>query len=133
MAVTKILLAEDDPDDRDLFCRFVKNRKDIEMITPAENGVELFSILGNISPEELPGMIILDYNMPKRNGLEALQMLKANERYRDIPVMLYSTYTDNRLLQKFKEEGAAAVSLKPVSSEGYNEMISTFLLSSENP
>ncbi|HVG40384.1 MAG TPA: response regulator [Chitinophagaceae bacterium] len=124
----KILLAEDDVDDQSLFHEFLHHRADIALMPVAENGVILIETLEQISNDEhLPQLIILDQNMPKRNGLQTLQLLKANNRYAHIPVMMYSTYTDQQLINKGSQMGAAVITSKPITKDGYNQMIDSFL------
>ena len=124
----KILLAEDDIDDQKLFYDFLQNREDIVLMPMAENGVHLFDTLEKItSADDLPDLIILDQNMPKRSGLQTLQLLKKNNRYAHIPVMVYSTYTDQQLIKVSSEMGAFSVASKPVTKDGYHEMINCFL------
>src|SRR5215207_9463890 len=107
MTLKKVLLAEDDLDDQDFFYDFLEDRKDIVLMSPVENGVELFYFLESIKDDNsLPDLIILDQNMPKRNGLQTLQLLKSTERYTHIPVMIYSTYTDEQLKKNSLQMGA---------------------------
>ena len=124
MLKRKVLLAEDDEDDQRFFNEFLKHRKDIMLMPIAENGEELFEILDTLAESSvLPDLIILDQNMPKSNGLQALRHLKANSRYAHIPVSIYSTYTDEELIKKGLASGACYVISKPVTKEGYHEMI----------
>ena len=124
----KILLAEDDSDDQKLFHEFLQDRSDISLMQSVENGVELFNVLESTgNTEDLPDIIVLDQNMPKRNGIQTLQMLKENNHYNKIPVLIYSTYTDQQLMNTAIAMGASSVMSKPISKEGYNEMINTFL------
>jgi CheY-like chemotaxis protein len=124
----KLFLAEDDLDDQHLFADFLNDRNDIILMNIAENGVDLFNSLESIANfEGLPDLIILDQNMPKRNGLQTLKLLKEDNRYTHIPVMVYSTYTDQDLIRNSVELGASIVSPKPISKEGYDKMIDDFL------
>jgi CheY-like chemotaxis protein len=123
--VKKILLAEDDIDDRNFFLNFVADREDIEMLPAVENGEELIDRLDGV--QELPDIIILDQNMPKKNGIETLHYLKTNERYADIPVAVYSTYADEYLIHNCKKEGALQVFVKPSDKSGYDQMIDQLL------
>ena len=128
MAPKKILLAEDDMDDQKLFYDFLRHREDIVLMPVAENGVHLFDSLEKItSSDDLPDLIILDQNMPKRSGLQTLQLLKDTIRYAHIPVIVYSTYTDQQLIKISSEMGAFSVASKPVTKDGYDEMINCFL------
>ena len=127
MAARTILLAEDDADDQKLFCDFLSHRNDIVLMPVAENGVELLQTLDKTIDGILPDLIILDQNMPKSNGLQTLTALKEDTRYAHLPVVIYSTYADDQLISNSKAAGAALVLTKPVSKDGYNEMIETIL------
>jgi CheY-like chemotaxis protein len=128
MAPKKILLAEDDVDDQFLFNDFLGYRTDIVLMPVAENGVALVDSLESITEaDDLPDLIILDQNMPKRNGLQTLQLLKETHRYTHIPVMIYSTYADQQLINEGSKMGASAVMPKPLTKEGYDKMIDAFL------
>jgi CheY-like chemotaxis protein len=81
MAPKRILLAEDDADDQMLFSDFLFHRSDILLMPIAENGSALSDSLENIAdPGDLSDIIILDQNMPKKNGVQTLQLLKASDR-----------------------------------------------------
>lgn len=82
-----VLLADDDPDDRDLFeeaTTFLY--PDIEMII-AKDGVQLMDLLRR----NIPDMIFLDLNMPKKNGKECLHEISSQHRLRQIPIIIYTT------------------------------------------
>ena len=128
MMKRKILVAEDDADDQQFFYEFLKFRKDIDLLPIAENGVELVQVLEKINePAALPDIIILDQNMPKRNGLQTLKLLKTDKRYAHIPVIIYSTYTDDSLKKNGTEMGACLVVPKPFTREGYDTMINELI------
>lgn len=120
-----ILVAEDDEDDQAFFTEFLKHRSDVSLLPIAENGEALIRQLEQLYTTQafLPDFIILDQNMPKRSGLQTLEYLKSHPHYTQIPVMLYSTYTDKALIQKGAELGACKVVSKPITTEGYNRMI----------
>ena len=87
-----ILYADDDPDDlmfiKDAFERYAEN---IELVT-VRDGVEVIQYLSSLSPmEPAPCLIILDINMPRMNGKEALQELRNMDRFKHIPVVLFTT------------------------------------------
>jgi CheY-like chemotaxis protein len=125
MPTTTILLAEDDADDQAFFCSFANTRTDLKMLPVAENGEELLTSLETAST--LPDVIILDQNMPKRSGLQTLQILKTRTRYAHIPVVIYSTYADDLLKQQAIQLDAALVLTKPYTMEGYENMMNTVL------
>ena len=124
----KILLAEDDGDDQILFCDFLKNRADVIIMPIVENGEELIDALNNVKDQKhLPDIILLDQNMPKRNGIQTLEYLKGSSCFKHIPVMIYSTYPDENIILLASKMGASAVVSKPVSKDEYNKMIDDFL------
>jgi CheY-like chemotaxis protein len=128
MLKRKILLAEDDEDDRQFFQDFLEDRSDIDLMPVAENGVSLIEFLKNIADRSgLPDLIILDQNMPKKNGLQTLQFLKEEKRFQHIPVVIYSTYIDEHLKKSGTEKGACIVLPKPITKEGYVEMLETLI------
>lgn len=129
MVPTTILLAEDDPDDREMFVEFMAARPDVAMASVAIDGVELMNALQDIAVAgTLPDMVVLDQNMPKQNGLQTLKALKKHPPYQHIPVFIYSTYADSALKKQCIEAGALAVFTKPYSFAGYQEMIDDMLV-----
>jgi CheY-like chemotaxis protein len=124
----KVVLVEDDTDDQELFQAFLGNRSDIILLPIAGNGIELMAYLETVSETELPDLIILDQNMPKMNGKQTLQALKAHGRFGDIPAVIYSTYTDTSLITECQKLGARMVAMKPIDQEGYHKMLNDFLL-----
>jgi CheY-like chemotaxis protein len=124
----KVILVEDDLDDRELFVTFFSHRKDLHLLPPVANGLELIEALENTSSEEnLPDLIILDQNMPKMNGKQTLSFLKSHKRFSEIPAVVYSTYADSTLVVDCKKLGAEMVAIKPIDHDGYQKMMNDFL------
>lgn len=124
---TRVLLVEDDPDDRDLFTIFFASRGDICLMETASNGLELIDFLFAASDNEFPDLIVLDQNMPLMNGKQTLQFLKSHSRFAQIPIVVYSTYADTNLINDCKSLGASMVAVKPIDDEGYQKMMDDFL------
>lgn len=85
-----IILADDDEDD----CMFFKDafnelKLNLQLVI-VKNGEELMDFLAGI-PCLLPKLLFLDLNMPRKNGFECLRDLKESERFKGIPVIVYST------------------------------------------
>jgi CheY-like chemotaxis protein len=87
-----ILYADDDIDDLQLVKEaFTQYAKNVEVVT-VRDGVEALSYLNNINDGELiPCLIILDINMPKMTGKEALMKLRQQDKFKNIPAMLFTT------------------------------------------
>lgn len=124
----KILLADDDGDDRLIFTQvFELLGSDKAKLSIVENGLEVIDFLEKIAADELPDLIILDHNMPKMKGKQALHYIKSNERYRNINVIIYSTYNDSPFVEECGKLGAASIEVKPSSYEEYVSMVQRFL------
>jgi CheY-like chemotaxis protein len=128
MKIQNVILVEDDEDDQSLFSTFFADRTDIRLLPTVGNGLELIDFLERASSDdELPGLIILDQNMPKMNGKQTLKFLKSSDRYSKIPTVVYSTYADTNLIVDCKRLGALMVAVKPIDHEGYQKMMNDFL------
>ena len=111
-----ILIADDDPDDRYLISRAFKDILLPEKLQFVENGNQLVNYLeNNLNDDELPGLIVLDLNMPVMDGIETLKHLKSQPRYKDIPVVIFSTSRNPSEAILVRELGAADFIIKPTS------------------
>jgi len=91
----KILYAEDDPDDFNILQEALIQADASLKIIRADNGKEALSYLTSISdPEELPCLIILDINMPKIDGRQAIRLIKSEQHLQHIPIVAFTTSTN---------------------------------------
>lgn len=127
MKIKKVILVEDDSDDRDLFTVFLSTRKDIEVLPSVANGLELIEFLARVNDPELPDLIVLDQNMPLMTGKQTLKYLKSSDRYVNITTVVYSTHADANLTSECCALGARMVTAKPIDRDGYNRMMDDFL------
>jgi len=123
-----ILIAEDDADDRFLLqAAFDENSFDDDLQF-VENGVELLEHLnGCISAEEvvLPDFILLDLNMPKKDGREVLKEIKQVPDFRKIPIIIFSTTNNRQEITRCYELGANSYITKPNSFEQLIQVVKT--------
>ena len=101
----RILLADDDDDDHfffeDTLTKFEFN-KQIEIVEDGEKLLEyLLQGKGNI-----PDVLFLDYNIPRKNGLECLIEIKKQTTLKDLPVIMYSTYLHEDVADSLYNQGA---------------------------
>ncbi len=116
MLLKKILLADDDEDDKIILKDAIDQISKEDLIFFTENGEETLQVLNEItSPKELPSLIVLDLNMPKLNGTETLRQIKNDERFRNIPVIIYSTSINPMEKEKCLYLGAHSYITKPIS------------------
>jgi len=114
-----ILVAEDDADDRFLLQTAFAEKGFPDRIEFVEDGVELLEFLdlkanSNDIENGLPGFILLDLNMPKKDGRQALEEIKQNPRYKNIPVIVYTTTKNEHEIKHCYELGANTYIVKPV-------------------
>ncbi|MBC7868067.1 MAG: response regulator [Gloeobacteraceae cyanobacterium ES-bin-316] len=110
----KILLADDDADDRELFEEVLKDINPTIKLQPVEDGMHLMKMLQDES-EPLPDLVFLDLNMPGKNGKECLQEIKKDNRLKDLPVIIYSTSCQPKDITDTHGIGAHLYICKPSS------------------
>ena len=89
-APLRILLADDDIDDRSLFEQALKGISISTHLTIVNDGEQLMKYLAN-NLEHLPNILFLDLNMPRKNGFECLVEISENETLKDLSVIIFST------------------------------------------
>ena len=117
---TVILMADDDADDRLLAQDALAESKIPSELHFVENGEELMDYLhrqGRFSKASAPrpGLILLDLNMPKKDGREALREIRADQELRRIPVVVLTTSQADSDIGRIYDLGANSFITKPVS------------------
>lgn len=126
-----ILMAEDDADDRLLARDAMHESRVLNELYFVEDGVQLLNYLrgeeefSDRSRYPMPGLILLDLNMPKMDGREALAAIKADPRLRRIPVVILTTSTAEADMVKGYDLGAASYIAKPVTFDALVELMRT--------
>jgi CheY-like chemotaxis protein len=115
----KILLVEDDPDDRRAFAEVIERLNLPIHLEFAGDAVELFDCLEKNRDIKL---IFQDINMPFRNGKQCLRDLKSNRHYRDIPVIIYTVSASKQDIDEVYENGAHYYFIKPYA---YTNLLET--------
>ena len=123
MIVNKpILLIEDDLVDQMTVKRAFKELKVINELRVANNGEEGLEMLKDETLDK-PGIILLDLNMPKMNGIEFLQEIKTYEEFKTIPVIVITTSKHERDKVESFQLGVSGYMIKPVDYEQFLEII----------
>lgn len=127
----EILLADDDAEDRMLIMDALKESRLKNNIQCVENGEELIDFLYNKnkfsdkSKYTLPGIILLDLNMPKKDGREALKEIKADKNLRSIPIVILTTSKAEEDILKTYNLGVNSYITKPVSFSAMVDVMKT--------
>ena len=117
-----ILLGEDDIDDEEFLKEMFSSVDSNFSLTFIHNGKKVIDYLAGLADDELPCLIILDYNMPALNGAEILREIKNRAKYADIPKIIWSTSHSHLYRKKCLEAGADDYVIKPSS---VNELLET--------
>ena len=127
----KILIAEDDADDRYLIEDAFAECGLVQQIEFVVDGVELMDYLNRkgeyeeLDTKPLPNLILLDLNMPRKNGLTALQEIKSSPELCRIPVSALTTSKAQEDIIKTSGSGVNSFITKPVTFENSVEVINT--------
>jgi len=125
--ISKVLIVDDEPLNIALYYEMLKHS--VSEIIKAADGIEAVKI----AEEELPDIIILDWNMPRMDGLEALKILKKNNRTKDIPVvMITGIMTSSESLRTALEEGAIDFIRKPFDKTELQARVKLLLMLSNS-
>lgn len=121
-----ILLIEDNPADAELTCEKLAESKILHEITVAKDGVEAMELLqgkGAAEKAMRPDLVLLDLNMPRKNGVEVLTEMKADPILKKIPVVvLTSSEADEDILKTYELQASAYVT-KPVDLRGFGKIV----------
>ena len=122
-----ILLVEDNARDEALTLRALKKSNIINRIVVAHDGVEALDYLfatGTYAGRDLamaPQLVLLDLKLPKLNGLEVLQAIRADERTLRLPVVVFTSSSEEEDMMKSYTLGANSYVRKPVDFEQFAE------------
>lgn len=115
---SSVLIVDDDADDREIIRdAFLAKYKDSDYVF-IENGEKLMEYLENC--DQLPALIMLDLNMPGKDGREALKEIKTNAGFRQIPTIVFTTSSSQKDRQMSYDLGANCFITKP---DTFNKLI----------
>lgn len=126
----EILMVEDNPEDAELAVRSFRKARITNVMHIARDGEEALDFLFASGSHEsrknqpLPGVILLDLNMPKIDGLEVLRRIKADKRLRQIPVIVLTISKNDADIAACRDLGVEAYIVKPVNSQNFSEITS---------
>jgi CheY-like chemotaxis protein len=106
---THVLVAEDDDDDFHIFASVINEISLTIILSRAEDGKILLRILD----EKLPDILFLDILMPFIDGRECLKEIRANKKYDNLPIIIYSSITDFKEIEFCYREGSNFYVAKP--------------------
>jgi CheY-like chemotaxis protein len=143
MKEKSILLVEDNPDDVELTLRSLRKNRIVNEVVVVGDGVEALDYLfgtgahAGRDPSAMPGVILLDLKLPRIDGLEVLQRLRADERTKLIPVVILTSSKEEQDVINGYKLGANSYVRKPVDFTQFSEAVRQlglyWLLLNESP
>lgn len=124
-----ILLVEDNPDDEILTLRAMKKNNVINKVIIAHDGVEALDYLykrkdyADRDDNDIPQLILMDVNMPRMNGLEALKEIRSNPKTKLLPVVMLTSSREEQDMIESYELGANSYIKKPVDFDQFVEAV----------
>ena len=126
----EILLIEDNPDDAELTIRALKKHNLANKLVWVKDGAEAMDFIfaagayAGRSSNNHPKLILLDLRLPKVDGLEVLQRIKADEQTKAIPVVVMTSSTEDRDIVESYKLGVNSFLSKPVGFDEFVKMVS---------
>lgn len=115
-----ILIVDDDADDREIIRDAFEASREGQDYIFLDDGDKLLDYLAKFAESLPPSLIMLDLNLPGRDGKEILRLLKSNQRLRFIPVVIFTTSSSHRDRETAYELGANCFVTKP---DTFNKLI----------
>jgi CheY-like chemotaxis protein len=115
-----ILFADDDSDETYLFNEALEHCHLEVLLSFANNGNSLLSLLKNAP---LPDLVIIDINMPHKDGLEALTEIRSFPEFESLPLIIYSTTTNASIIEASYKKGASLFVVKPNNFDGMMKVV----------
>ena len=122
-----ILIADDDLEDLELISEVILQIESGTKLHMVNNGIMVMEFLEKTKDEELPSLIVLDYNMPNMNGAEVIEQLCKNPRYQKIPKIIWSTSNNSNYIKECMEKGATSYFVKPATHKHLQEQAEQML------
>lgn len=127
MKPVQILLVEDNEGDILLISEALEDAKIINQMTSVKDGhraIQYLSRSGEYTNSVRPDLIILDINLPKKNGLEVLTFIKTSDHLRQIPVVMLTTSSSPGDIDTAYGKFANCYVTKPIGSDDFLKVIS---------
>jgi CheY-like chemotaxis protein len=115
-----ILFADDDSDESYLFNEALEHSGLDVVLSHANDGNTLLSFL---KTKPLPDVVVIDINMPHKDGLEALVEIRKHPEFVTLPLIIYSTTTNVKIIEASYEKGASLFVVKPNNFDGMVQVV----------
>jgi len=118
-----ILMADDDIEDLELMEEAIRELHPDSRFHKVHNGMAALRYLQTRNDDDLPCLVILDYNMPEMNGAEVLSELSKEPRFKHLSKIILSTSSAPAHIKECKDKGAAEYFVKPTNMKDLNRIV----------
>jgi len=123
-----VVIVEDDPNDAELIMRVFRKHNMVNKIVLLKDGAEALDFFFGSRANDHPKVVLLDLKLPKVNGIEVLQRLKADERMRNIPVVVLTSSAENQDIKDAYQYGVNSYVTKPIRFEEFANAVAELRL-----
>ncbi|MES2703298.1 MAG: response regulator [Bacteroidota bacterium] len=129
METIEILLVEDNPDDAMLAMMALKESRIVNNIIHLKDGAEALDFIfhegvySDLPEESHPKVILLDIKMPKVNGIEVLRRVKADDKTREIPIVIFTSSDEDPDVEECYRLGVNSYVVKPLDFDQFKKVI----------
>jgi CheY-like chemotaxis protein len=120
-----ILLVDDDEDCRMLVrdaIEYCESRNEVVEVRDGQSAIDYLK--RSVTEGKKPGLIFLDIEMPRMNGIEALKKIKTDPALKDIPVVMLTGVAEEEYMQQAAQFGANSYTIKPASADDFIKTVS---------
>lgn len=124
----EILLVEDDPGDIELIKETISSSKlkiNLQIVNDGSKAISYLKKQGQYSDKTEPDLVILDLNLPLKNGMEVLKEVKSDEDIKHIPIIVMTTSDQDSDVLKSYKLGANSYVTKPMGIEQFSHIVNT--------
>lgn len=124
-----VLLVEDNPGDVLLTSEALQESKfliEMNVVSNGKEGVDYLFKAGSYSQKNTPDIVLLDINLPLKNGHEVLRDIKSNDATKEIPVIMLTTSSGQEDIMSSYQEQASCYIVKPAEAEQFEEFVKVF-------
>lgn len=118
--MSHILIVEDSQDDLDLMRLALRRAKVVAELRPARDGVEA---LAQLESGDLPAVVLLDLRLPRLDGFQVLERMRADDRTKHVPVVVLSSTDEPGDIERAYTVGANSFVCKPLGFDSAQEVI----------
>ncbi len=122
----KIMIVDDSKTIRSSV-EYTLTKEDYEVLTAEDGEDGLEKLKDNSSRQERPEMIITDINMPRMDGIEFIEAVKEDSKFKFIPILVLTTESQDQMKEKGKKAGAAGWLVKPFEPQQLLDVVAKFV------